>query len=117
MSELSAWLPPLEPPPGGYARLTQALDARRRGSARHHWRARLLLAGSSLAIGALVLAPLLRQPDPQVQMIGASLRQAWAQGDQELVIADGAAAELLKAPGLRVYWVGVVTEPAESGVR
>ena len=117
MSELSAWLPPLEPPPGGYARLSLALDARRLSGARHTWRARLLLAGSCLAIIALALATLLHQPDPQVQMIGASLRQAWAQGDQELVITDGAAAELLKAPGLRVYWVGVVTEPAESGVR
>lgn len=117
MSELSAWLPPLEPPPGGYARLSRALEARRLRSARHHWRARLVLAGSSLAIVALVLAPLLRQPDPQVQMIGASLRQAWAKGDQELVIADGAATELLKAPGLRVYWVGVVAEPAETGVK
>lgn len=110
MSELSTWLPPLEPPPGGYARLTQALDWRRLRRARQHWRARLLLAGSSLAIAALVLAPLLHQPDPQAQLIAASLQQAWVRGDQELAVTDGAAAELLKTPGLRVYWVGVVGE-------
>ena len=113
MSELSVWLPPLEPPPGGYARLTQALDARRQSRDRHHWRAGLLLAGTSVALVALMLAPLLHRPDPEAQLIAASLQQAWAQGDQELVVKNGAAAEVLKAPGLRVYWVGVTADASK----
>lgn len=113
MSELSAWLPPLEPPPGGYARLAHALEARRQSRDRHHWRLRLILAGTSVAIVALVLTSWMLRPDPQAQLIAASLQQAWAQGDQELVVENGAAAEVLKAPGLRVYWVGVAADASK----
>ncbi len=116
MSESSDWLPPLEPPSGGYARLTAALDARRQHRRRNHWRQRLILAGTSLALVALMLTPGLHQPDPQAQLIASSLQQAWAQADQELVVTNGAAAEMLKAPGLRVYWVGVAADKSpEAG--
>lgn len=113
MSELKSWLPPIEPPPGGYARLADALARRRERAVRHAWRGRLAWAAASVAAVFMVLAPLLRPPIAerrQAQAIAASLEQAWALGDQEIVVTDGAATELLKAPGLRVYWVGVVTD-------
>jgi hypothetical protein len=116
MSEFTTWLPPLDPPPGGYARLADALQARRERAARHAWRGRLAWVGASIAVVFMVLTPLLRVPPAQRQQeqrIAASLEQAWALGDQEIVVSDGAAAEILKAPGLRVYWVGVVGEPAD----
>jgi hypothetical protein len=116
MSELKSWLPPIDPPPGGYGRLADALAARRERTARHAWRGRLAWAVTSVALVLMVLTPLLRTPTAerqQAQAIAASLEQAWALGDQDIVVTDGAAAEMLKAPGLRVYWVGVVGEPAE----
>ncbi len=120
MSELQSWLRPMDPPPGGYARLADALATRRERAARQAWRGRLAWAGASLAVVFMALTPLLRAPNAerqQAQAIAASLEQAWALGDQEIVVTDGAAAEMLKAPGLRVYWVGVVGEPAETGAR
>lgn len=120
MNELNAWLPPLDPPSGGYARLVNAMAVRRERAARHAWRGRLAWAGASVAVAVMVLAPLLQTPDAERQQTGAiavSLEQAWALADQEIVVTDGAAAEVLKAPGLRVYWVGVVGEPIETGVR
>lgn len=120
MSELKAWLPPLDPPPGGHARLASALAARRERAARHAWCGRLALAGASVAVVFMLLTPLLRAPDAQrqqAQAIAASLEQAWALGDQEIVVTDGAAAEMLKAPGLRVYWVGTVGDPPDPSLR
>lgn len=115
MNELKPWLPAMDPPPGGYARLADVIAARRQRAARHARRARLAWAG---AAGALVLAltPLLRTPDAERQQreaIAAGLERAWAQGDAEIVVTDGAAAEMLKAPGLRAYWVGTLRDPAE----
>jgi hypothetical protein len=120
MSDLKTWLPPLDPPTGGYARLADALAARRERAARHAWRGRLAWVGASLALVFMMLTPLLRAPDAQrqqVQAIALSLEQAWALGDQEIVVTDGAAAEMLRAPGLRVYWVGVVGAPAANDAR
>lgn len=111
MSEFRAWLPPLEPPAGGHALLAKALAARREAAVSHAWRGRLAWVGASLAVVFMALTPLLRAPDAQrqqAQAIATSLEQAWALGDQEIVVSDGAAAEILKAPGLRVYWVGVI---------
>ena len=120
MSEFQTWLPPIDPPPGGYVRLADALSARRERPARLAWRGRLAWVGASLAVVLVALTPLLRAPDAQrqqAQLIATSLEHAWALGDQEIVVSDGAAAEILKAPGLRVYWVGVVAEPQESDIQ
>jgi hypothetical protein len=120
MSELTTWLPPLDPPPGGYARLADALAARRHRAARRAWRGRLAWVGASMAVAFVALTPFLRLPQAQRQQqqaIAASLEQAWAFGDQEIVVTDGAAAEILKTPGLRVYWVGVVGESAANDAR
>lgn len=119
MNELKPWLPELDPPAGGYARLAAAIAARRQRAARRAWRARLAWAGAAAAL-VLALTPLLRMPDAQRQQraaIAASLEQAWAQGDAEIVVTDGAAAEMLKAPGLRAYWVGTVREPDAPELR
>lgn len=117
MNELKPWLPALEPPAGGYARLADAIAARRQRAARHAWRARLAWAGAAAALVlVLVLTPLLRTPDAerqQCEAIATGLERAWAQGDAEIVVTDGAAAEMLKAPGLRAYWVGTLRDPAE----
>ena len=116
MNELKPWLPALEPPAGGYVRLTHAIAARRQRAVRHAWRGRIAWAGAAAAL-VLARTPLLRTPDAerqQAQAIAASLEQAWAQGDQEIRVADGAAAEILKAPGLRAYWVGTVSDPAAA---
>lgn len=116
MNELKPWLPALEPPPDGYARLADAIAARRQRAARHAWRGRIAWAGVA-AVLVLALTPLLRTRDTeraQAQAIAASLEQAWAQGDQEIQVTDGAAAEILKAPGLRAYWVGTVSDPAAA---
>lgn len=116
MNELKPWLPTLEPPSGGYARLADAIAARRQRAAHHAWRGRIAWAGAAAAL-VLALTPLLRTEDAeraQAQAIAASLEQAWAQGDQEIQVTDGAAAEILKAPGLRAYWVGTVSDPAAA---
>lgn len=119
MNELKPWLPALEPPAGGYVRLTHAIAARRQRATRHAWRGRIAWAGAAAAL-VLALTPLLRAPDAERQQraaIATSLEQAWAQGDAEIVVTNGAAAELLKAPGLRAYWVGTVSQPVAPEVR
>jgi len=111
MSDLNGWLPLLVPAPGGYARLSAALAARQARARGRFGRARLAWVAAASAVVFIALAPLLHVPHPQRQQarqIAASLEQAWALGDQDIVVSDGAAAQILKAPGLRVYWVGVV---------
>ena len=115
MSTLKAVLPPLQPPAGGYERLAQALAGRRP----QVWQARLTWAGSIAAL-ILAMSPLLRSPSAeseQAQVIAASLQRAWAVGDQDIVVENGAAAQMLEAPGLRVYWVDVVEKPSEAATK
>ncbi len=91
---------------------SDAIAARRQRAARHAWRGRIAWAGAAAALAVVVLTPLLRAPDAeraQAQAIAASLEQAWAQGDQEIQVT-----EMLKAPGLRAYWVGTVSNPAAT---
>jgi len=113
MSTLKALLPPLQPPAGGYERLAHALAGRRT----QVWPARLAWAGSVAAL-ILALSPLRphSSESEQARAIAVSLQQAWAVGDQDIVVENGAAAQMMEAPGLRVYWVDVVEKPSETGV-
>lgn len=115
VSDLHEWLPPLEPLPGGYRRLTEALARRRRP---WHWQGtplRIAASCASLVVIALLLN--LRSPadlamDQQQALVVSSLQQALATPKDDLVVTDGAAVVALRAPGVRLYWVAVTGENA-----
>lgn len=116
MTDLNPWLPELDPPAGGHARLAAALAGRGARAERHRRRAPWAWAGASLATALLVLTPWLRAPDAdrlRAQRIASSLEQAWAAGgDSDLAVTDGAAIAVLRTPQLRLYWVDVVDAKA-----
>lgn len=101
--ELAAWLAPLSPPAGGEARLRSALDQRRM-SAWVYWSPTI----AALALCALAVTVLRTPADAALR---AGLAHAWAQGEGvDLAVSAGAAAPLLRTPGLRIYWVAAAPE-------
>jgi|CXWL01.1.fsa_nt_gi hypothetical protein len=110
MTDLTTWLPQLDPPPGGYARLAQALENRRVHAQRFgHWR--LALASVSLMLIVVLLLPLAgrtRQARLEASSVASGLEQAWKlSAEQDLTVSNGAAIAVLRQPGVRMYWVGV----------
>lgn len=114
MSGLERWLPPLEPPPGGHRRLAEALARRRGRASRHAWQGRLAGVAASLSVVALAIV-LAQARDParvQARRVAVELAAAWQADAADLAVDDGAALEVLRQPGLRVYWVDV--DPAKA---
>lgn len=115
MSNLRDWLPPLEPPLGGYLRLSKALARKRR---QRHWQGphlRIAAGCASLVVIALLLnmrSPANLAMDQQQALVVSSLQQALATPKDDLVVTDGAAVVALRAPGVRLYWVAVTGENA-----
>ncbi len=126
MSDLTPWIPTLEPPAGGYSRLVDAMSARnQRRGVRARWQVGLATA----CIGALVLvlAPMAAESQRQrlqERRIAQTLERAWEESARsDLTVTDGAAMAVLKAPGVRLYWVSAMPsasaaakapEPAQS---